>query len=89
MPRKPGVRVKTDGRDAMEPAQASRAGELRTVWVPDAADEAIPDLSRGRADAFKACIQAKQHLGGLLLRRGPRFAGKSTWTRAHRACWRS
>ena len=67
MPRKPGVRVKTDGRDAMEFAQASRAGDLCAVWVPDAADEAIRDLSRVREDAVKACTQAKQQLGGFLL----------------------
>ena len=83
MPRKPGVRVKTDGRDAMELAQASRAGDLCAVWVPDAADEAIRDLSRVREDAVKACTQAKQQLGGFLLRRDLRFEGKSAWTKAH------
>lgn len=83
MPRKPGLRVKTDGRDAIELAQASRAGDLRAVWVPDAADEAIRDLSRVREDAVKACTQAKQQLGGFLLRRDLRYAGKTAWTRTH------
>jgi len=83
MPRKPGARVKTDGRDAIELAQSSRAGDLHPVWVPDAADEAIRDLSRVREDAVKACTQAKQQLGGFLLRRDLRYPGKKAWTKTY------
>lgn len=82
-PRKPGARVKTDGRDACALAQSSRAGELHAVWVPDVADEAIRDLSRVREDAVKACTQAKQQLGGMLLRHGLRYPGKKAWTKTH------
>jgi transposase len=82
-PRKPGARVKTDGRDACALAQSSRAGDLHAVWVPDVADEAIRDLSRVREDAVKACTQAKQQLGGMLLRRGLRYPGKTAWTRTY------
>lgn len=82
-PRKPGARVKTDGRDACALAQSSRAGDLHAVWVPDVADEAIRDLSRVREDAVKACTQAKQQLGGMLLRRGLRYPGKTAWSRTY------
>jgi transposase len=82
-PRKPGERIKTDGRDAIGLAQSSRAGELRAVWVPDPADEAIRDLARVREDAVRACTQAKQQLGGFVLRRDQRFPGKTAWTKAY------
>jgi transposase len=84
-PRKPGVRVKTDGRDAISLAQGSRAGELRAVWIPDPADEAVRDLSRAREDAVKACTRARQQLGGFLLRHDLRYTGKTAWTKAHHA----
>ena len=83
MPRAPGARVKTDGRDACALAQSSRAGDLHPVWVPDAADEAIRDLSRVREDAVKSCTQAKQQLGGFLLRRDLRYPGKTAWTKTY------
>ena len=35
IPRKPGDRVKTNRRDAVNLAKLSRAGELTAVWVPD------------------------------------------------------
>src|SRR3954453_16043894 len=37
IPRKPGDRVKTDRRDAINPARLHRAGELPPVWIPDQA----------------------------------------------------
>ena len=46
IPRKPGQRVKTDRRDCLSLARLDRAGELTPVWVPDAAQEAMRDLSR-------------------------------------------
>ena len=39
IPRKPGDRVKTDRRDAINLAKLHRAGELSPVWVPDPAHE--------------------------------------------------
>jgi hypothetical protein len=44
IPRKPGERIKTDRRDAINLAKLHRAGELTPVWVPDQAHEAIRDL---------------------------------------------
>lgn len=49
MPRRPGDRIKTDRRDCVQLAECSRAGQLRAVWVPQPADEAIGDLARARA----------------------------------------
>ena len=34
IPRRPGDRVKTDGRDCMQLAECSRAGQLSVVWIP-------------------------------------------------------
>src|SRR5271155_3086356 len=48
IPRKPGDRIKTDRRDAINLAKLHRAGELTAVWVPDPAHEADP-RSRTRA----------------------------------------
>jgi transposase len=83
MPRRPGDRVKTDGRDCVQLAECSRAGQLRAVWIPDPADEAIRDLSRAREDAVNSRTQARHQLKGFLLRHGLRFAGKTSWTKAH------
>ena len=47
IPRRAGDRVKTDGRDGLRLAELARSGELRAVWIPDPADEAIRDLASG------------------------------------------
>jgi transposase len=48
IPKKAGDRVKTDRRDSVALARLSRAGELTAVWVPNAAQEALRDLTRAR-----------------------------------------
>jgi transposase len=53
IPRKPGERVKTDRRDAINLAKLHRAGELSSVWVPNPAHEAIRDLVRARLAAVR------------------------------------
>jgi hypothetical protein len=40
---KAGDRVKTDRRDALMLAKLHRAGELTSIWIPDAAHEAMRD----------------------------------------------
>lgn len=84
MPRRPGERIKTDGRDSIGLAEFSRAGQLRAIWVPTPADEAIRDLSRAREDAVKSRLQMRQQLKGFLLRHGLRYGGKTSWCVAHR-----
>lgn len=83
IPKRAGDRVKTDRRDCLRLAELSRAGELRAVWIPDCADEAIRDVSRAREDAVNARTQARHQLKGFLLRRGLRYPGKSSWTKTY------
>lgn len=84
MPKRPaGSRTKTDGRDSIELAECSRAGQLRAVWVPDPADEAIRDLSRAREDAVNNRTQQRQQLKSFLLRHAVRYGGKTSWCKLH------
>jgi transposase len=76
--------VKTNRRDAAMLARLHRAGELTSVWVPDAAHEAMRDLVRARATAGRVLTKARQHLTGFLLRHGKGYAGARAWTLAHR-----
>ena len=46
IPKKPGDRVKTNRRDALNLAKLLRAGELTAVWVPDEHHEAMRDLTQ-------------------------------------------
>lgn len=83
IPKRSGARVKTDSRDAISLAQLHRSAELTGVYVPDAQDEAMRDLSRAREDAVSATRKAKQQLNGFLLRNGFVYNGKSKWSKAH------
>jgi transposase len=58
IPRKPGDRVKTDRRDAINLAKLHRAGELSSVWVPDPAYEAIRDLVRATGGGARVAAGA-------------------------------
>jgi transposase len=81
IPRRAGDRVKTDRRDCMRLAELSRAGELRAVWVPDPADEAVRDVVRAREDAVNARTQVRHQLKSFLLRHGVRYAQRTSWTK--------
>jgi transposase len=83
IPRKPGDRIKTDRRDAINLARLHRAGELTPVWVPDQAHEAIRDLVRSRQAAVRTLRQARQQLSGFLLRHGQHYH-RPAWTLLHR-----
>src|SRR5712671_2899096 len=83
IPKKPGDRVKTNRRDALNLAKLLRAGELTAVWVPDARHEAMRDLVRAREAAVDDLKSKRQQVLSLLLRLGRHFTGKRTWTRAH------
>jgi transposase len=65
IPRKPGERIKTDRRDAINLAKLHRAGELTAVWVPDQTHEAIRDLVRAHQAAVRTLRQARQQLSGF------------------------
>jgi transposase len=83
IPPKPGDRVKTNRRDALNLAKLLRAGELTAVWVPDARHEAMRDLVRARDAAAKDYKCKRQHVSSFLLRLGLHFPGKKTWGPSH------
>jgi len=83
IPKRASDRVKTDRRDALTLARLLRAGELSSIHVPDAADEAIRDLVRCRVAAVQDLRRCRQRIKGFLLRYGRRYSGKSSWSAAH------
>lgn len=83
IPRRAGERIKTDRRDCARLAELSRAGELKAIWVPGAAHEAIRNLWRAREDAVEARLKARQQLKAFLLRQGRRYEGKTSWSKMH------
>ena len=83
IPKKPGDRVKTNRRDAVELAKLLRAGELTAVWVPDERHEAMRDLSRARLAAKKDLQGKRQQVSSLMLRLGRIYPGKKTWGPTH------
>jgi transposase len=83
IPKKPGDRVKTDRRDAVQLARLARSGDLTVVYVPKVADEAIRDLTRAREDTLRDLKSAKFRLKAFLLRHDIRYTGRATWGPAH------
>jgi len=83
IPVKPGVRVKTNRRDAVNLAKLLRAGDLTAVWVPDDRHEAMRDLARAREAAQKDYKAKRQQVSSFLLRLGRPYPGKTTWGKAH------
>jgi transposase len=84
IPKKPGDRVKTDRRDAVELARLLRWGDLTAVYVPSVDDEALRDLCRARDAARVTGKDAKLRLKAFLLRVGRHYVGRATWNEAHR-----
>ena len=70
IPRRPGDRVKTNRRDALQLARLLRAGELTAVWVPDEAHETIRDLVRSRETAVDDLRRKRQMISSMMLRQG-------------------
>jgi transposase len=84
IPKKPGDKVKTDRRDAVELARLLRSGDLTRVYVPSIEDEAVRDLCRARDAARLTLKNAKLRLKALLLRLGRHYVGRADWNDAHR-----
>jgi len=84
IPKKPGDKVKTDRRDAVELARLLRSGDLTAVYVPSIEDEAVRDLCRARDAARVTGKDAKLRLKAFLLRLGLHYVGRATWNDAHR-----
>src|ERR671922_1070484 len=83
IPKKPGDRVKSDRRDAVQLARLMRSGDLTAVYVPKVEDEAIRDLPRAREDAISDLKDAKFRLKAFLLRHDIRYSGRANWGPAH------
>ena len=83
IPKKPGDKVKTDKRDAIQLARLFRAGDLTAVYVPRREDEAIRDLSRAREDSMLTQKAARQRLKSFLLRHNIRYTGTANWSEKH------
>jgi transposase len=83
IPKKPGDRVKTDRRDAVQLARLARSGDLTAVYVPKVEDEAIRDLTRAREDTISDLKDAKYRLKAFLLRHDIRYTGRANWGPAH------
>ena len=75
--------MKTDRRDAQKLACTHRAGQLRPIYVPAPADEAMRDLVRAREDSVERGRKARQQLNSFLLRHGRRYT-RHKWTAVHR-----
>ncbi|QKY71565.1 IS110 family transposase [Lentibacillus sp. CBA3610] len=81
IPQKPGDRVKTDKRDALNLATLYRSGELTPIYVPTEDDEALRDLVRAREDVKEDELRAKQRLIKFLLRKEIKTPqGTKRWT---------
>ncbi len=83
IPKNADNRIKTDRRDAKKIARLLRSGDLKFVHIPSVLDEVMRDVSRARTDVVNARKQAKQQLGGFLLRNGYHYTGKVRWSPAH------
>lgn len=84
IPKKPGDKVKTDRRDAVELARLLRSGDLTRVYVPTIEDEALRDLCRARDAARLTLKNAKLRLKSFLLRIGVHYVGRADWNAGHR-----
>jgi transposase len=84
IPKRPGDKVKTNRRDAVNLAKLLRAGELTAVWVPDRHHEAMRDLVRARETAMMDLRCKRQQVSAFLLRQGLHYPdNKRTWTKTH------
>jgi transposase len=84
IPKRPGDKVKTNRRDAVNLAKLLRADELTAVWVPDGRHEAMRSLTRARETAMLDRRTKRQHVSAFLLQLGrPYPENKKTWTKAH------
>jgi transposase len=83
IPRKPGERVKNDKRDATNLCRLLRSNDMKSVYVPQIADEAIRDLCRAREDAVSDLKTTKHRIKSFLLRHEIRFNGTADWKTPH------
>jgi len=83
IPKKPGDKIKTDKRDAMNLAKLLKSEDLTAIYVPEPEDEAVRDLSRARETAMKDLKDGKYQLKALLLRNNVTAKVKDNWSKQH------
>ena len=83
IPQKPGDRVTTDRRDAVQLARLARSGDLTAVSVPQVEDAAMRDLTRAREDAISDGTDATRRLTAFVLRHASRSVGRARGGPAH------
>lgn len=88
-PVRPGDRVKTDKRDAVNLARFYRSGDLTEIHVPTCEEEAARDLPRAREDVLKDRLRARHRLSKFLLRQGRVYRETTSWKTAHKAWLRT
>lgn len=91
IPKRPGVRTKTDRSDARNLARLYRAGELTAVHIPTAVEEALRELIRTREDLKNDRRIVRQRIKSFLLRHGRRYPRTTAarWSGAFEAWARS
>lgn len=82
-PTKPGLKIKTDRRDAKDLVAYLRAGMLTEVHPPDEEAESARDLVRSREGAVKDLTRARHQISKFLLRRGIIYRDGEQWTQKH------
>ena len=83
IPKKPGDRVTTDRRDAVQLARLARSDDRTTVSVPTVNDEAMRDLTRAREDTISDLKDATLRLTAFVLRHDIRAVGRANGGPAH------
>src|SRR2546429_2080923 len=79
VPRRPGARVKTDGRDARRRGRLLGGGWLEPIHVHSPEQESARDLVRAREDARLDRMRDRHRLSKFCLRHG-RLLPTSSWT---------
>jgi transposase len=83
VPVKPGVRIKTDRRDAKKLMEYYRAGLLTEVHAPNQKQEADRELVRLRETARENLQRAQHHILKFLNRHGYIYHHGNHWTERH------
>ncbi len=84
IPKKPGVRIKTDRRDARNLALGLKNGGLILIHVPTPEQEQFRDVVRAWQQAKRDVTASRQRLKAFLLRHDIRYTGRAGWSAAHR-----
>lgn len=85
IPKKPGLRIKTDRRDARSLAKNLKNDELTPVFTPTIEDESVRDYIRMYDNFRKDLKKVKQRLLHFFHRYNKKYIGTGNWTIKHRS----